>query len=66
MLLQTIEERVKALNINILCVPLTYPAAIGFWERNGYSNVGTINWVADKEEKIACQFYKKSLSENVE
>jgi len=66
-LVSAIERMAKSLGQSIFCVPLSinHPFikhdVFGFWEKNGYENVGTIKWIVSPEEKIDCYFYKKVI-----
>lgn len=42
-----------------LSIDHPYPAAFGFWEKNGYEKTGTIQWVGSPKEPIDCYFYLK-------
>jgi len=66
-LVKAIERSAKLMGCEIFCVPLSinHPFikhdVFGFWEKNGYKNVGTIDWLASPTEKIKCYFYRKIL-----
>lgn len=65
-LLHAAEHEAKRLGCALFCVPLSidHPYlkndVFGFWEKNGYRNVGTITWIARATESIDCFFYTKS------
>ena len=64
-LLKAAENLARELRSSVFCVPLSknhpYPAAFNFFEGNGYQKVGTIQWLANSNEKIDCYFYSKSV-----
>lgn len=65
-LVTAIEDMAKNMGVAVFCIPLsidhpfTKNDVFGFWEKNGYENVGTIKWIASPEELIDCYFYKKT------
>lgn len=65
MLVKAIEKSARQMGSKIFCVPLSidHPFiehdVFGFWEKNGYKKVGTIDWLAGPNEKIKCYLYRK-------
>ena len=63
-------ENIVRYNFNQVCVPLTieHPydddehKVFSFWQKNGYSKIGTINWITkDKTKKFPCYFFAKDI-----
>ncbi|MBI2972025.1 MAG: hypothetical protein HYY37_06395 [Candidatus Aenigmarchaeota archaeon] len=51
----------------MVCVPLSndHPfekhGVFAFWEANGYTIAGAVDWVPRPNERIVCHVYKKTL-----
>ncbi len=66
-LLLTAEKIAKNEGCLEACVPLSknHPfkdnGVFKFWKINGYKKIGEIKWIADSNEFIECNFYKKTL-----
>lgn len=66
-LLRSAENSGKNLGYSLFGVPLTveHPFekndVFGFWEKNGYHQVGTIDWKAGPNELLPCYLYLKAL-----
>ncbi len=61
------KQKLSSPNTRILSIdhPFIKNNVFGFWEKNGYENVGTIKWIAHPKELIDCYFYKKTTDSQI-